>query len=108
MYAISEKNIADVQNIRLHWRWEHLKQSAQYVQSKPPDFSPWGTWAFGRIHRAETKTGITGLRRDLLGYLRQCPITQKDISLYKNISRDPQVHVTVLAITASWQNIWPS
>lgn len=27
--------------------------------------------------RAETKTGITGLRRDLLGYLRQCQLHRK-------------------------------
>lgn len=62
---------------------------------------PQGTWAFDWIHRAETKPGIAGLRRDLSGYLRQWPVAQKDSSMYKNISRDPPVHTTVLAILAS-------
>lgn len=62
---------------------------------------PQGTWAFNRIHRAETKPGIAGLRRDLSGYLRWRPIAQKGNCMYKNISRELPVHITVLAIPAS-------
>ena len=86
-------------NTQLYQRWERLKQFCSiYDQTLK---HPQGTWAFDRIHRAETKPGIAGLRKDLSGYLRRWPIARKDNSMYKNISRDLPVHITVFAILAS-------
>lgn len=101
MCASSEKHKADTQGTSLHCRWEHGKQSAQDVQS--PFLS-----AVAHKRLAE----FTGRNKDwsyrvqnLLGYLKQCPITQEDISLYKVIAGVPQVLATDMVVLANWQNI---
>lgn len=54
--------------------------------------------------QGKTKTGVTEFRRDLLGYLKQYPITQEGTSVHKVISRVPQLLATLLVVLASWPN----